>query len=203
VAVALRPTRLDDIVKWMTPDEMNKFPDDRRAMGEDARRRPPPGKAARAHLAVYFARLDAALERNDFLLGQAPCIADFSAYHCAWFVHSLSPELIEPHARLVAWLARIAAFPAPNITPLSSDDARARCRGASPEWRAQEAFADPTGLCMGQPVLVRPLDYGRDPVAGALVHAAASELVLRRLDERAGTVFVHFPRLGYEISAMK
>jgi hypothetical protein len=37
-------------------------------------------------------------------------------------------------------------------------------------------------------------------VHGTLVWAADDEIVLRREDERAGTVHVHFPRLGYEIA---
>jgi hypothetical protein len=56
-------------------------------------------------------------------------------------------------------------------------------------------------LSQGQPVTVRPLDYGRDPVDGVLAHSTAESFTLQRQDPRAGTVFVHFPRLGYEIQA--
>ena len=43
------------------------------------------------------------------------------------------------------------------------------------------------------------VDYGCDPVAGALVGLRNSEVVVERRDERAGTVHVHFPRIGYQI----
>jgi hypothetical protein len=46
---------------------------------------------------------------------------------------------------------------------------------------------------------VRPNDTGRDPSEGELVHLAADEIAIRREDERAGTVIVHFPRIGYEL----
>jgi hypothetical protein len=36
-------------------------------------------------------------------------------------------------------------------------------------------------------------------VAGTLVGLNAQEVVLRRSDERAGTVHVHFPRHGFQI----
>ncbi|RRW50343.1 glutathione S-transferase family protein, partial [Stutzerimonas stutzeri] len=45
------------------------------------------------------------------------------------------------------------------------------------------------------------VDYGADPVEGELVFAGAEELILRRSDDRAGVVHVHFPRSGYRIEA--
>jgi hypothetical protein len=45
-----------------------------------------------------------------------------------------------------------------------------------------------------------PVDTGLDPVVGELVTASADEIVVRRSDPRAGTVQVHFPRLGFQIN---
>lgn len=42
-------------------------------------------------------------------------------------------------------------------------------------------------------------DYATDLVAGALVGLSQDEVVIERRDERAGTVHVHFPRIGYQI----
>jgi hypothetical protein len=50
---------------------------------------------------------------------------------------------------------------------------------------------------------VAATDYGVDPVAGALVGLSQQESVLRRVDARAGTVHVHFPRFGFQIRAEK
>ncbi|PXB82340.1 glutathione S-transferase, partial [Pseudomonas aeruginosa] len=36
---------------------------------------------------------------------------------------------------------------------------------------------------------------------GELLFAGSEELILRREDPRAGTVHVHFPRLGFRIEA--
>ena len=38
-----------------------------------------------------------------------------------------------------------------------------------------------------------------DPVAGTLVGLDTDEVVIRRHDERAGTLHVHFPRIGFQI----
>jgi len=52
-----------------------------------------------------------------------------------------------------------------------------------------------------QRAALAPTDYGVDPVQGRLVFADATRVVLARSDERAGTVHVHFPRLGFKVSA--
>ena len=48
-----------------------------------------------------------------------------------------------------------------------------------------------------------PADYAHDEVVGSLVGLDASEVVVERVDERAGTVHVHFPRIGFHVKAIK
>ena len=48
-----------------------------------------------------------------------------------------------------------------------------------------------------------PADYAHDEVVGSLVGLDASEVVVERVDERAGTVHVHFPRVGFHVKAIK
>jgi hypothetical protein len=48
-------------------------------------------------------------------------------------------------------------------------------------------------------VTITPTDYALDAVEGELVLASANELAIRRVDERAGEVVVHFPRLAYKL----
>jgi hypothetical protein len=50
--------------------------------------------------------------------------------------------------------------------------------------------------------VITPNDYGLDPVQGELQCVAANRLTLLRQDERAGTVQVHFPRIGYRLQAL-
>ena len=64
------------------------------------------------------------------------------------------------------------------------------------------ANGDPSGLQGGTRVTVTPDDLGRDPVEGDLVGADDREVVIRRVDPRAGTVHVHFPRAGYDVVAV-
>ena len=55
------------------------------------------------------------------------------------------------------------------------------------------------GFEPGQAVTVCATDYGMDPVAGTVVGLSPGEVVIRRTDERAGTVHVHFPRIGFAL----
>ena len=49
---------------------------------------------------------------------------------------------------------------------------------------------------------ISAIDYGVDAVEGELVFSGSEELILRREDPRAGTVHVHFPRMGFAIKAL-
>ncbi|MCY1177723.1 hypothetical protein D9M73_180420 [compost metagenome] len=66
----------------------------------------------------------------------------------------------------------------------------------------EEDFEDPNGFKAGDRVVIAATDYGVDPVEGELVFAGSEELILRREDERAGVVHVHFPRLGFRIKLL-
>ena len=61
------------------------------------------------------------------------------------------------------------------------------------QWRPAK------GSSSGEAVTVAATDYGTDPVAGILVGLSDVESVVRRVDARAGTVHVHFPRFGFQI----
>ena len=58
---------------------------------------------------------------------------------------------------------------------------------------------DPGDLRAGTPVTVTPDDNARVPVAGRLVAASDTEVVIHRQDARAGDLHLHFPRLGYVV----
>ena len=52
-----------------------------------------------------------------------------------------------------------------------------------------------------QPPQARWPDNARVAVSGTLVAASASEVVILRLDEQAGDLHLHFPRLGFDVIA--
>ena len=58
---------------------------------------------------------------------------------------------------------------------------------------------DPNGRKPGDRVEVVHKDFGRDPVVGELVASSVHEIAVRRRDDRAGEVVVHFPREHYTV----
>lgn len=84
---------------------------------------------------------------------------------------------------------------------MTAEQALEISRNATPAALPDEVFEDLNGFHAGQAVTVSAIDYGVDPVAGELLFAGREALILRRTDERAGTVHVHFPRWGFRLQA--
>jgi glutathione S-transferase len=137
-----------------------------------------------------------------FLLGDEPCLADFSAYHPVLFLqaHPRTAALLEPLARVPAWMARVRAVGHGEPTPLESGEAVALARDAEPARYEGEPVV-PDGLSLGQRVVVLPDEYGSGNVVGELAPSGLHEIAVRRRSERAGDVVVHFPREDYSVVA--
>jgi hypothetical protein len=126
-------------------------------------------------------------------------LADLSAYHPVWFLArtETTRAAVDRLPRLCAWRDRVAAIGHGDPRPLDAEEAVEIARRATPATAPAADPGDPSGRKPGDRVLVLPDDYGRDPVAGELVWSDAYEIAIRRVDERAGEVVVHFPREGY------
>ena len=62
-------------------------------------------------------------------------------------------------------------------------------------------FQDEHGIALGSQVLISADSFGQEPTQVELVAATRMHYTLRRHDARAGTVHVHFPRIGYALRA--
>jgi len=154
---------------------------------------------------ALMARLQQQLAREDgeFLFGAAPSVADFAVAHCLWFLRAtpVTAPLVDDYPEVHAWLGKVLGVGHGSSSELSSEDALRIAREAEPAPVPDEIFTDPNGFQEGQQVAIAAVDYGADPVEGELVFAGAEELILRRTDDRAGVVHVHFPRIGYCIES--
>ncbi|MDE3738518.1 glutathione S-transferase family protein [Metapseudomonas resinovorans] len=163
-----------------------------------------PLEQARSNWPVLMGRLQQQLERSegDFLFGE-PSVADFSLAHCCWFLKGtpVTAPLVDDYPEVAAWFGRVLGFGEGASSPLSAAEAVDIARNATPAALPVEDFVDPNGFAPGQKVAVAATDYGVDPVEGELVFVGREEIILRRQDERAGVVHVHFPRLGFRIEA--
>lgn len=174
------------------------FAKDRGAM-RSGMPRVPAGDATAAYRS-YLRRLADTIDHSPFLLGDAPCVADFSAYHPLWFSRVRNPAMagiFEPVPQLLDWMDRIAEIGHGTMEKFSSDAALALAKSSTPASVADDFFQDEHGIALGSRVTVTAESFGIEPTEGELVAAARTFYVLRRTDERAGTVHVHFPRIGF------
>lgn len=169
-------------------------PDDA-TMLRAARRNAP---LARAQIPQVEAML---ADGRDYLLGAQPTVADLAVYHPLWFLTARTQRLafeLAPFPRIAAWMQRVRGFGHGRPQPMPAAEAIAIARAASPA-PLPPSSPHPEDPPLGSEVRVRADDNGQEVTQGTLVHLAADEIALRREDERAGEVVVHFPRLGYDL----
>jgi glutathione S-transferase len=198
IPYTLQPQGIAHVMAGVPPEGLKAFAADRAPFTAGMTRQTPAD--ATVALQTYLGWLEGQLaDGREFLVGGQLGIADFSVAHCLWFIHLAPPMLgiLAPFERLRAWYARIAAFGHGSATPMKSAEAIALARAAT--TREPTRVEPELGFAAGESVTVTPTDYGRDPVVGALVGLTHEEVVIQRHDERAGTLHVHFPRLGFQI----
>ncbi len=148
----------------------------------------------------YLRRLANMLDENPFLLGSVACLADFAAYHALWFTRvqtSVMADVLEPTPVVLGWMDRIAAIGHGMPSRFTADAAIAVAANAAPLPVEGVVFQDDHGIALGSPVSIISDNFGPEPSEGELVAATRMHFTIRRLDPRAGTVHVHFPRIGY------
>ena len=186
-----------------SPEVAKALFEDRKAMGFDLEWVRPADAATPYQ--TYLQRLGDMLQDQPYLLGQQPCIADFCAYHPLWLAHVRPPavmDLLTPMPKLIDWLKRMHAIGHGRSAQIDSAQAIDAAAQAQPGLHGQGPlqaldFYDEHGIALGSSVTIMAESFGREPTAGELVAATRTHYSLRRSDDRAGTVHVHFPRIGY------
>ncbi len=182
-----------------TPEQAKAFGEDRAKMSVGFTRLRP-ADAAAAYKS-YLRRLANMLESGGpFLLGTAPTVADFSAYHALWFSRVRAPVMapvLDATPVVLQWMDRMAAFGHGRREEMTAEQAIAIARAATPAPEDTGTFQDDHGIPLGSRVAIHAETFGTEPTEGELVAATRMHFTLRRTDERAGTVHVHFPRIGY------
>jgi glutathione S-transferase len=149
----------------------------------------------------YLRRLSSMLDGQDFLLGSAPCVADFAAYHPLWFSRVRVPVMagiLDATPAVLAWMDRMAALGHGRMEKLSATESIAVCAASAASLAPIDpTFQDEHGIPLGSRVSVAAETFGQEPTEGELLAATRTRYTLRRTDPRAGTVHVHFPRIGY------
>ena len=150
----------------------------------------------------YLSSLDNMLEGHNFLLGDQASLADFSAYHPLWFTQERTPALagiLNASPNVQKWMDRMKAIGHGASTKLTSELALQVAHAATPAAITDASFTDEHGIALGTQVLIAADNFGLEPTEGELVAATPTAYILRRSDERAGEVHVHFPRVGFTL----
>ncbi len=150
----------------------------------------------------YLRRIAHMAEEHDFLFGAEPCVADFAAYHPLWFTRQCVPVMAEIFAAtpaVIEWMDRLAALGHGRMEKFDAESAIAVAARSEPLPLVGEAFQDDHGIALGTEVTITAETFGPEPTQGTLVAATRTRYTLRRTDPRAGTVHVHFPRIGYAL----
>ena len=141
------------------------------------------------------------LATKPYLAGAKPGLADVAAYMNVWWLSKAlaktASKLLSGFDRTIDWRDRLAAMGHGGRTEITGAEALDIARAATPAPAPAHDAADPLGLAPGAPAIVMADDYGRDPIAGRLVAANPSEIVIAREAEGLGTLHIHFPRAGY------
>ncbi len=195
-----QPAGVAQVFAGVPADGVQAFVADRAAMRGGAPRMAS-ADAAGAYKS-YLQRLSSMLKGRDFLLGAQPCVADFAAYHPLWFTLERTPALagiLDATPELKVWMAHMKAIGHGTPGRCSAEEALQVARSSVPAAVQGEAFEDEHGIAPGHTVRIAADHFGLEPTEGELVAATPSRYTLRRSDARAGTLHVHFPRLGFTL----
>lgn len=180
---------------------MQAFADDRSRMFVNMTRLRP-ADATSAYRS-YLRRLATLLDDGQpYLLGDAPTVADLAAYAPLWFTRTRVPALagiLAATPSITPWMDRVAAIGHGTPVPMGADEAILIANRSEPASVAHDTFQDDHRLALGTRVSVCAESFGGEVTTGDLMAATRTQVTLRRHDERAGTVFVHFPRVGYSL----
>lgn len=200
MAYNFQPAGVADVFASAPEAAVKAFVADRAAMRAGGARMA--SADAAATYKSYLRRIASMLHGQEFLFGAQPCVADFAVYHPLWFTQERTPALagiLDATPEVKAWMARMKAMGHGTAEKFSAAQALEVARNATPAALHGEVFQDEYGIALGSTVVIAADNFGLEPTEGELIAATRTRYTLRRADDRAGTVHVHFPRVGFTL----
>ena len=206
LAYNFSPAGAAHMFKDAPPDVGKAFVDDRKAMRAGAARMGP-ADATPAYKS-YLRRIANMVDRQDFVLGAMPTVADFAIYHPLWFTRNIPAlaAILDATPAVLAWMDRIKAFGHGTIVKSNAAESIAVCNTATNTSAVfpikDDVFQDEHGIALGAQVAITAESFGLESSEGELIAATRTRYSIRRSDPRAGLVRVHFPRVGFVLKAV-
>jgi len=200
MAYNFQPTGVAQVFAGVPAEGVQAFVADRTAMRGGAARMA--SADATGTYKSYLQRIASMLHGQDFLFGVQPCVADFAVFHPLWFTQERTPALagiFDDFPDIKAWMVRMQAIGHGKPGKCTSEEALEWARSAVPAPVQNDVFQDEHGIALGSAVVIAADNFGLEPTEGELIAATRHRYTLRRTDDRAGTVHVHFPRVGFTL----
>lgn len=146
------------------------------------------------------------LENGPFINGDRPSYSDAVVQHCVWFLCGRfegGDEFIEPFDAICKQRDLIASLGHGTSHDISAEQALETAIKNPPKAPKGINCTYTGGLKYAQKVKIRPNGRTSDPdVIGALRYLDETLIIIDYAHEDAGQVAIHFPVLGYQISAL-
>lgn len=153
----------------------------------------------RANASLIAAQL---ADGRPFLLGEFS-LADVNAYMNVWYARQSMPaigDILDPLPQIAAWEQRIREFGHGARSEISTAEALQIGAQSTPQAEVSADPHDPNGRKPGDVVSVHSEDAWKTDIRGEIVSLSAQHISIRRKDERAGEIVLHFPRAGFAIT---
>jgi glutathione S-transferase len=137
-----------------------------------------------------------------WLLGEFS-LADINAFMNVWYTRQSMPEIEDILGDFLltsAWEKRIQAFGHGSRTEISTGEALEIGTKSTPQAKTSADPNDPNGRKPGDVVSIHSDDFWKTDLRGKIVSLSAQHIAIRRTDDRAGEVVVHFPRAGITVA---
>ncbi len=160
-----------------------------------------------AQLRAQIGWLEARFETGrPYVLGDVPGMPDLLAWYIVWFVKERYAEaeaFFAEFPKLNAWAERMAAIGHGTSTPMTPAEALDIAKNATSMMPEAGDPGDPQGLEPGMTVTISPLgDSGERPVEGSIRAVGRERIAINNHHPLCGDVLVHFPRVGYRVTAL-
>ena len=146
------------------------------------------------------------LENGPFINGDIPSYSDAVVQHCVWFLCGRwegGIDFIKPFVAICKQREAIASLGHGLSHDISAEQALETATKNIPNAPMGINCKFTGGLRRGQRVKIRPNGRTSDPdVIGALRYLDETVIIIDYEHEETGQVAIHFPVLGYQISAL-
>jgi glutathione S-transferase len=143
---------------------------------------------------------------RNFMLGDQPGLPDAVTYYLVWFIRGRwqsGPEFLSEFPALEAWEKRVAAIGHGDQKDMTAGEALDVAKASETDTTEQADPRDPQGIKPGMTVsVVADVDGGETPVTGKVRAVDRETISILHDEERIGTVCIHFPRVGYRVTAV-